>query len=238
MSVAKIESIQIPKVKQDRKVYVIPSFSSSFDLTAEIKNNGNAKPAIIPAIQRIISIIVFPLNFALSLQPILKFLQCHLPTITQFFLLSCFLRPCVKILLRDFFALDPCETLLIFPSVNFEYLIILFLSFPKIGRTQISACPAHVVNGAGAVFRIGSAADGKIFLTVLTFSDGLFSFDALPQNIINDIINAFWIEHICKSPIFHHFIFDIQFLEAEQLQRIILIFFEMACQSFVDSPLR
>ena len=173
----------------------------------------------------------------LFLQPILKFLQCHLPTITQFLLLSCFLRPCVKILLRDFFAFDPCETLLIFPSVNFEYLIILFL-FPKIGRPQISACPAHVVNGAGAVFLIGSPTDGKIFLAVLAFSDGLFSLDALPQNIINDIINAFWIKHICKSPIFHHFIFDIQFLESEQLQRIILIFFEMTCQPFVDSPLR
>ena len=40
--------MQIPKVKQDRKVYVITSFSSSFDLTAEIRNNGNAKPEIIP----------------------------------------------------------------------------------------------------------------------------------------------------------------------------------------------
>jgi hypothetical protein len=40
--------MQIPKVKQDRKIYVGTSFSSSFDLTAVIKNNRNAKPVIIP----------------------------------------------------------------------------------------------------------------------------------------------------------------------------------------------
>ena len=48
--------MQIPKVRQDRKVFLEISLFSSFEWMALIKKNGKIKPAIIPAIQRNVSI--------------------------------------------------------------------------------------------------------------------------------------------------------------------------------------